>query len=133
MGREAARVNPRRVSCPQDGERVIDLDAPEREPMCPGCRVLGPDGKPVGWQDGRPTECGDLYLCPVCDAVIETTCGGDPECAHPLICAETARDGNYVAICDLPRGHLDEPHNDDLHQECRGLAWRYVDGRAEFD
>ena len=45
------RKNVRRVDCPQHGERVIDLNRPE--PMCPDCRVVGHDGKPLGWQDGR--------------------------------------------------------------------------------
>lgn len=41
----------RRIACPTDGERVIDLNGPES--MCPDCQLIGHDGKPLGWQDGR--------------------------------------------------------------------------------
>lgn len=44
---------------------------------------------------------------------------------------ETCGDVPYE--CDLPAGHLDEPHNDDRHQQCGGPIWRYVGKRPVFD
>jgi hypothetical protein len=55
--REDSAVNMRRTACPQHGERIINLDSPESA-MCPDCRIVGDDGKPLGWQDGRPTATG---------------------------------------------------------------------------
>lgn len=46
-------MNLRPVGCPVHGLRAIDLDGPEE--MCGECRVLGTDGRPLGWEDGRPT------------------------------------------------------------------------------
>lgn len=37
------------VGCPAHGLRVIDLHGPE--PMCSSCRVMGPDGRPLGSDD----------------------------------------------------------------------------------
>jgi hypothetical protein len=42
------------VDCPAQGLRALVLSGPE--PMCGDCRVVGPDRKPLGWDDGRPTE-----------------------------------------------------------------------------
>lgn len=36
--------------------RVVDLDTDDGDPMTADDRVLGPDGQPLGWADGRPTE-----------------------------------------------------------------------------
>lgn len=41
------------VHCPRHGYRLIGLNGPEE--MCEDCRVLAPDGRPLGWNDGRPT------------------------------------------------------------------------------
>lgn len=52
-------MNLRVVGTPTDNGlinlRVVDLDSAD-DPMSPDDRVLGPDGKPLGWQDGQPTE-----------------------------------------------------------------------------
>lgn len=49
-----SELNLRVVGCPVHGLRAIDLNG--TEDMCGDCRVLGPDGKPLGWADGRPPE-----------------------------------------------------------------------------
>lgn len=41
------------IACPVHGRRRFDLAGPE--PMCGECRVVGPDGRPLGWADGRMT------------------------------------------------------------------------------
>ena len=38
------------VRCPVHGLRTIDLNGPEE--MCADCQIIGPDGKPLGWEDG---------------------------------------------------------------------------------
>lgn len=52
------------VVCPRHGERTIDLNEVganvEEVTMCPDCRVVGPDGRPLGWKDGRPSEYVDI-------------------------------------------------------------------------
>jgi hypothetical protein len=66
---------------------------------------------------------------------VDASLGGDTDWdrEHHRICADTARDGNYVAICNLPPGHLAEPHNDEWHQESGGLTWRrHGDRIVEF-
>jgi hypothetical protein len=56
---EAERVEYRRtVDCPVHGRRAVDLnseggsDGPDW--MCSNCRVVGPDGRPLGWDDTVP-------------------------------------------------------------------------------
>jgi hypothetical protein len=45
------------VDCPTHGLRAFLLSG--SEVMCGNCRVVGPDRKPLGWDDGRPTETSD--------------------------------------------------------------------------
>jgi hypothetical protein len=51
-------MNLRLVGIPTDtgliNLRVVDLDDPNQL-MTADDRVLGPDGKPLGWSDGLPT------------------------------------------------------------------------------
>lgn len=42
------------VDCPTHGLRALLLSGPEV--MCSECRILGQDRKPLGWDDGRPTD-----------------------------------------------------------------------------
>lgn len=42
--------NWRVIKCPVHGTYALDLNGPES--MCGECRVVGPDGKPLGRQDG---------------------------------------------------------------------------------
>ena len=46
-------TNLRVVACDVHGIRALDMNSADRDQdMCEECRVVGPDGKPLGWQDG---------------------------------------------------------------------------------
>lgn len=64
-------MNLRIVGVPGGVPRVLDLDGPAS--MHPDERVLGPDGKPLGWEDGRPTELTDVPMSVQFGADDETT------------------------------------------------------------
>lgn len=108
-----------RVGCPRHGERLIDLDGPE--PMCPDCRVLDDEGRPLGWQDGRPTEYVDL------DAMYRTrTPWSDRLVAE---CQRLAADDPLPRLEDFASGELVSLDPAGVAAAARALAVWEGDGR----
>lgn len=90
------------------------------------------------WQRiARVVRAADAYVtAPISDyaalrSELAAAVRGDVEAGEEATCGNRAEGIQLrpgwaapVYVCDLPAGHLDEPHNNDWHQQAGGPMWR---------